>query len=88
MKLKKHEDESITQFQFRVHCPFKLLCLNHNAIAIDATKVKGHTNALHEGRVQPICEKRFRQLPEIQLERPCYGINVHITQHHQDIFGI
>ncbi len=52
------------------------------------SKVKGHTNALHEGWVQPVCEKRFWQLPEIQFQCPCYGINVHVTQHHQDIFGI
>lgn len=49
---------------------------------------RGHTSALHEGRVQSVCEKRFWQLPEIQFQCPCYGINVHITQHHQDIFGI
>lgn len=33
-------------------------------------------------------EQRLWQLPEVQLERSCDGVDVHVTQHHQDIFGI
>ena len=50
--------------------------------------LKGHTYALHEGRVEAVGEQRLRQLPEVQLERSCDGVDVHVAQHHQDIFGI
>lgn len=46
------------------------------------------TYALHEGWVETICEKRLRQLPEVQLECSCDGVDVHVTQHQQDVFGI
>lgn len=48
----------------------------------------GHTYALHEGGVESVGEQRLRQLPEVQLERSCDGVNVHVAQHHQDVFGI
>lgn len=50
--------------------------------------MKGRTYALHEGRVEAVGEQRLRQLPEVQLERSCDGVDVHVTQHHQDVFGI
>lgn len=49
---------------------------------------RSHTYALHEGRVEAVSEQRLRQLPEVQLQCSRDGIDVHVTQHHQDIFGI
>lgn len=48
----------------------------------------GHTYALHEGGVESVGEQRLRQLPEVQLERSCDGVDIHVAQHHQDVFGI
>lgn len=47
-----------------------------------------HTYSLHERQIQPVCEQRLRQLSEVQLQSPGYGVDIHLTQHHQDIFGI
>ena len=47
-----------------------------------------HTYALHESGVEAVGEQRLRQLPEVQLECSCDGVDVHVTQHHQDVFGI
>lgn len=46
------------------------------------------TYALHEGAVEAVGQQRFRQLPEIQLECSCNGVDVHVAQHHQDVFGV
>lgn len=49
---------------------------------------RGLTDALHKGRVQSVSEEGLRQLPEIQLERAGDGVDVHVTQHHQDVLVI
>lgn len=66
-------------------------CLNFNPHGFQWTRhwnSKRHTYALHEGRVEAVGEQRLRQLPEVQLQRPSDGVDVHVAQHHQDIFGI
>lgn len=50
--------------------------------------VRGRTDALHEGWVQAVSEQGLWQLTEVQLQRPRDGIDVHVTQHHQDVFAI
>lgn len=40
------------------------------------------TDAFSKVGVQLICEEGFRQLPEVQFEGACNGINVHLTHHH------
>lgn len=46
------------------------------------------TDALHEGGVEAVGQQRLRQLPEIQLQRSRDGVDVHVAQHHQDVFGV
>lgn len=46
------------------------------------------TNAFHEGRVKSVCEEGLGQLPEIELEGASDGIDVHVTQHQQDVLVI
>lgn len=46
------------------------------------------TYALHEGGVEAVGQQRLRQLPEIQLQRSSDGVDVHVAQHHQDVFGV
>lgn len=46
------------------------------------------TYALHEGGVEAVSQQRLRQLPEIQLQCSCDGVDVHVAQHHQDVFGV
>ena len=48
----------------------------------------GHTYALHESRVEAVSEQGLRELTEVELQGSCDGIDVHVTQHHQDVFGI
>lgn len=40
------------------------------------------TNALHEGWVQAVCEQWLWKLPEVQLQCPRDGVDVHVTEHH------
>lgn len=46
------------------------------------------TNAFHEGRVKSVCEEGLGQLPEVELEGAGDGIDVHVTQHQQDVLVI
>lgn len=46
------------------------------------------TDALHEGGVEAVGQQRLRQLPEIQLQCSRDGVDVHVAQHHQDVFGV
>lgn len=49
---------------------------------------RSHTYAFHEGGVEAVGEQRLRKLPEVQLQCSRDGVDVHIAQHHQNIFGI
>lgn len=52
------------------------------------TQKRSRTYTLHEGGVEAVGEQRLWQLPEVQLQRSRDGVDVHVAQHHQNVFGI